>query len=146
MSESFECLNPDFEVDIREKLNRQFFMKNMDFDLDTIELGRVTGSLKIAEKHLQQNYFVHGGVMATAADIVMGFAAYSVMPKGEGVVTMDLQVSYMHPGIGDRLEAEGYVVKAGRSVLFCEANVWVVKDGIRTLTNRSRSTMHRIVL
>lgn len=84
--------------------------------------------------------------MATAADIVMGFAAYSVMPKGEGVVTMDLQVSYMHPGIGDRLEAEGYVVKAGRSVLFCEANVWVVKDGIRTLTNRSRSTMHRIVL
>ena len=32
----------------------------------------------------------------------LAFAAYSVMPKGEGVVTMDLQVSYMHPGIGDR--------------------------------------------
>jgi uncharacterized protein (TIGR00369 family) len=142
----FECLNPDFREDIKEKLQRQFFMKLMGFQLDSIELGEVKGSLKIEEKHLQQNYFVHGGVMATASDIVMGFAAYSVVPKNFGVVTTDLSMSYMNPGIGDTLVAEGRVVKTGGQLVFCEADVYVLKDGVKTHTNRATSTMFKVDL
>jgi len=146
MSKNFVCLNPDFKADIEEKLQRQFFMKHMGFTLDVIELGRVEGSLVIEEKHLQQNYFVHGGVMATASDIVMGFAAYSLVPKHFGVVTTDLNVSFLNPGIGDKLVAEGTVTKVGGQLLFCEANVFVEKDGNRVHTNRSTSTMFKVDL
>ncbi|MBO6518302.1 MAG: PaaI family thioesterase [Bacteroidia bacterium] len=146
MTNKFECLNPDFKEDIEEKLTRQFFMKLMGFKLDEIELGYVRGSLEIEEKHMQQNYFVHGGVMATASDIVMGFAAYSLVPKHFGVVTTDLNMSYLNPGIGDMLIAEGRVTKYGGQLVFCEADVFVEKDGKRTRTNRATSTMFKVDL
>jgi len=141
---TFKCLNPEFETDIRERLKRQFFMKLMDFDLTRIELGRVEGELAIEEKHMQQNYFVHGGVIATTSDIVMGFAAYSLLPKGFGVVTVDLNVQFHHPGIGDRLRAEGYVTKVGSNVSFCEAKIFVRNKGAWNQTNRAFATMYKV--
>ncbi len=146
MNKTFQALNPDFKSDIEEKLQRQFFMKLMGFKLDIIEVGYVKGSLALEEKHMQQNYFVHGGVMATASDIVMGFAAYSVVPKHFGVVTTDLNVSFLNPGIGDTLVAEGRVVKAGGQLIFCEADLFVLKNGDKTQTNRATSTMFKIDL
>ncbi|MFT7591679.1 MAG: hypothetical protein ACI9UJ_001608 [bacterium] len=146
MSKDFVCLNPDYKADIEEKLQRQFFMKLVGFKLDDIQLGVVLGSLKLEEKHLQQNYFVHGGVMATASDIVMGFAAYSLVPKHFGVVTTDLNVSFLNPGIGDTLIAEGRVTKVGGQLIFCEANIFVEKEGNRVHTNRSTSTMFKVDL
>ncbi|MFT4522952.1 MAG: hypothetical protein ACI8ZN_001904 [Bacteroidia bacterium] len=143
---TFKCLNPDFKSDIEEKLTRQFFMKLVGFRLTKIELGVVEGALVLEEKHLQQNYFVHGGVMATAADIVMGFAAYTVVPKNFGVVTVDLNVSFLNPGIGDELIAKGRVVKAGKSIVFCEAELFVRSLGSEVKTNRATSTMHQISL
>lgn len=120
-------------------------MKLMGFELTDIEPGYIRGELVIEEKHMQQNYFLHGGVMATASDIVMGFAAYSLLDKGKGVVTADLNVSYLHPGIGTKLIAEGYVTKAGRSLFFCEADLFVErKDSVILQTNRAFSTMYVI--
>lgn len=146
MKTKFDCLNPDFKQDIEEKLTRQFFMKHIGFHLETIEVGYVRGSLTISEEHKQQNYFVHGGVMATASDIVMGFAAYSVVPKHYGVVTTDLSMSFLNPGVGDTLIAEGRVVKAGGQLVFCEADVYV-KNGDNTVhTNRATSTMFKVDL
>jgi len=140
----FKRLNPDFKEDIQERLTRQFFMKLMGFDLTKIELGHVEGELEIEEKHLQQNYFVHGGVMATASDIVMGFAAYSLLPKGFGVVTVDLGVQFLNPGIGDKLKAIGRVVKPGRNITFCEAEIFLHNEGVWTRTNTATSTMYKV--
>jgi uncharacterized protein (TIGR00369 family) len=84
--------------------------------------------------------------MGTAADIVMGFAAYTVVPKNFGVVTVDLNVSFLNPGIGDELIAKGRVVKAGKSIVFCEAELFVRSLGSEVKTNRATSTMHQISL
>jgi uncharacterized protein (TIGR00369 family) len=146
MKKTFNILNTDYVKDIQEKLQRQFFMHLVGFKLTEISAGKVCGELVLEEKHLQQNYFVHGGVMATAADVVMGFAAYSLAPKGHGVVTVDLNISFLNPGIGTKLIAEGRVVKPGKSIFFCEADLWVEKDGVLIHTNRAVSTMHRISL
>lgn len=146
MSVNLKILNPDFESDIQEKLKRQFFMHLMGFGLTSIKPGCVSGSVDISEKLMQQNYFVHGGVMATAADIVMGFAAYTLIPKGFGVVTVDLNISFLNPGIGDVLIAEGRVVKTGKSIVFCEADIWVQNGTKKVQTNRATATMHQIVL
>ena len=51
MNKNFVCLNPDYKKDIEEKLQRQFFMKHIGFDLDSIELGKVVGSVKV-RKHI----------------------------------------------------------------------------------------------
>ncbi|MDX5423547.1 MAG: PaaI family thioesterase [Hymenobacteraceae bacterium] len=119
--------NPDFEQDIREKLERQEFMKLMGFNVTKIEAGRIEGELALEQKHRQHKGFTHGGVIATLADIVAGFAAVSLVPKDHHVVTAEIKVSYFHPGIGDKLLARGYVIKQGRKLNFCEAEVYAVK-------------------
>lgn len=144
MNDQHLVLNPDYEADIREKLQRQFFMHLVGFEIDKIEPGKVTGMLKLEQKHLQQNYFVHGGVLATISDIVMGFAAYSLIPKGHGVVTIDLNISYLNPAMGDYLIVEGRVVKTGKSIVFCEADIWSYIGHKKKHTNRAVGTMHQI--
>jgi len=120
--------NPDFETDIRVKLERQEFMQLLGFQVTKIEAGCIEGELKLEQKHKQHKGFAHGGIIATLADIVAGFAAVSLVPKHHHVVTAELKVSYFRPGVGDKLLARGYVIKQGHKLNFCEAEVFVVKD------------------
>lgn len=118
--------NPDFKNTINEKLERQFFMQLLGFKVTSIEEGRLEGELPLQQAHKQHKGFVHGGVIATIADIVAGFAAVSLVPKDHHVVTVELKVSYLNPGLGDKLIAKGWVLKQGRKLNFCEAEVYAV--------------------
>ncbi|WP_400190269.1 PaaI family thioesterase [Hymenobacter sp. B81] len=108
---------------IRRKLQRQHFMHLIGADLTRIEPGRVQAELALEQRHQQQRGFAHGGLVATMADLVAGFAAVTLVPDDHGMVTVELKTSYLHPGIGERLVATGWVLKAGRRLHFCEAEV-----------------------
>jgi uncharacterized protein (TIGR00369 family) len=114
----------DLTTRIREKLKRQYFMHLIGADLTRIEPGRVEAELDLGQQHQQQRGFAHGGLVATMADLAAGFAAITLVPEGFGVVTSDLKVSYLNPGVGSRIKAIGWVLKAGRRLHFCEAEVW----------------------
>ncbi len=70
----------------------------------------------------------HGGVTCTLLDIAMGSAARRLVDLP--VMTLDMQTSFIAPGRGVLL-AEGRVIRAGRSVVFCEGEV-------RTESGRAR--------
>ena len=93
-------------------------------DLTVISPGRVEAELALGEQHLQQRGFAHGGLTATLADLVAGFAAVTLIPDDWGLVTSDLKISYLLPGVGQRMRAVGWVLKPGRRLHFCEAEVW----------------------
>ncbi|WP_317133203.1 PaaI family thioesterase [Adhaeribacter rhizoryzae] len=114
-----KTLNPDFKNTILEKLERQTLMQFIGFRVTNIAEGKIEGELTLQEAHKQHKEFVHGGLTATLADIVSGFAAVSLVPKGYHVVTVELKVSYLNPGIGDMLLAKGWVLKQGRQLNFC---------------------------
>lgn len=141
-NKGYRTKNPLFKQVILEKLDRQFFMKHIGFNLVRIEEGFIEGRMCLEEKHLQQNYFVHGGVMSTVADIVMGFAAFSLVDVGQGVVTADLRVSYLNPGQGVELIARGWVEKPGSRLHFCSAEIGVLdENGKELITNTASATM-----
>ena len=112
------------EARIREKLKRQYFMHLIGADLTRIEPGRIEAELALGQQHQQQRGFAHGGLVATMADLAAGFAAVTLVPDEAGVVTSDLKVSYLNPGVGSRMKAIGWVLKSGRRLHFCEAEVW----------------------
>ena len=112
------------EIRIRRKLERQHFMHLIGANLTVITPGRVEAELALQQQHQQQRGFAHGGLVATMADLVAGFSAVTLIPDNYGLVTADLRVSYLHPGVGQRLRAIGWVLKAGRRLHFCEAEVW----------------------
>ncbi len=136
-----KVFNPHYKVRIEKFLERQRFMKLVGFELNVIEEGRTEGWLELKEEHQQQAGLVHGGVTATVADIVAGFSAYTVVGEDQHVVTGEIKVSYFAPGKGDRLHAKGWVVKQGRKMNFCEAEVWCLKGEKRTLIAKATTTM-----
>ena len=137
----FEIKNPLFKETILKKLEKQHFMHHIQANLTSIEAGKVSSELEIKDIHKQQNGFVHGGVTSTMADLVMGFAAYSLVSDKQGTVTSDLKISYLRPGIGEKIIAEGYVIKQGNLLFFCEADIFVIKQNEKTLIARGYSTM-----
>ena len=139
-----KVFNPDFTSRVEQFLERQHFMKLVGFDLNVIEAGRTEGWLNLRQVHQQQTGLVHGGVTATVADIVAGFAAYTLVPVDHHVVTGELKISYFNPGKGEQLYAKGWVVKQGRKLNFCEAEVWSVSQGEKTLIAKATTTMATI--
>ena len=137
----FDIKNPDFRETIKEKLKGQHFMHHIGFDLSQIEAGWVEGELPLSQKHMQQFGFVHGGVTATLMDITMGFAAYSLMPVGQGVVTANLSVDFLNPAYGDKLIARGEVEKLGSKLVYCTAKIFCQEGEKRWQIASARSIM-----
>jgi uncharacterized protein (TIGR00369 family) len=132
---------PDFVEMVRNKIGGNHFTNFIGFHIRTIEAGLIEGDLKLEQHHLQQMEFVHGGITATLSDIVAGFAAFTLVKKGQGVVTVELKVSYLNPGQGDSLSAKGYVIKAGSKLFFCESEIYANKGGQQLLIAKASATM-----
>lgn len=123
-----QTYNPNFEKRVRKFLEQQEFMHLIGFDLQVIAEGRTEGWLKLEQKHKQQRGFAHGGLIATLADITAGFAAYTLVPEDHHVVTAEIKVSYFLPAVGQQLHVIGWVLKQGKKINFCEAEVWDIVE------------------
>ncbi len=82
--------------------------------------GRSRVRVALRPEHCNSFGIAHGGLICTILDVAMGTAARSKI--GQPIMTLDMQVSFLSPGRGV-LSSEGRVVRAGRSVVFCEADV-----------------------
>ena len=82
--------------------------------------GRTRLRVRLGPEHANNLGIAHGGLICTLLDVAMGTAARSAI--GNPVVTIDMQTSFLSAGRGE-LMAEGWVLRAGRSLLFCEAEV-----------------------
>lgn len=129
---------------IKEYLKGQHFMHLIGFNITNIDEGIVEGVLELNQIHKQQKNLAHGGLIATLADIVCGFAAYTVTHVDNHVVTAELKISYLNPGIGDRLYAKGWVLKNGKKLNFCESEIFAEFNNKKTLIAKASATMANI--
>jgi uncharacterized protein (TIGR00369 family) len=66
---------------------------------------------------------LHGGVTATFIDTAMGSTVFLATSGASKVVTLDLAINFLAPGIAGWLTAETKVVKQGRTIIVLEAKV-----------------------
>jgi uncharacterized protein (TIGR00369 family) len=68
---------------------------------------------------------VHGGLVCTLADTVVGCAVHSTLAPGVGYTSIDISVSYLRPVTRDSgaLRATGQVTKRGRRVAFAAGEI-----------------------
>jgi len=133
--------NPRFKEYVQLKIQRNEFIRTLGFHIHSIEEGRVEGVLNFAKKLEQQNGYFHGGVISSLCDMACGYAAYSLVEEGAQIFTVELKVSYLRKGIGDKLIARGEVIKAGKNFHFCEAEILAEKQGEQKLIAKASSTM-----
>ena len=137
----FKPKNINFKERVESHLAKQNFMHHIEFSLHKIEAGYTEGEMKLKPIHHQQDGFAHGGLVASIADIVAGFAAYTLVEIDQHVVTGEIKISYFAKGDGDTLRAKGIVVKPGKRVNFCEAEVYSVKGPSETLIAKASTSM-----
>jgi uncharacterized protein (TIGR00369 family) len=129
---------------VQESFNRQTIMATLGAKLDLAEKGRVVISLPYAPHICQQHGFLHAGVVTTIVDSACGYAAFTMMPEGSSVLTVEFKVNFMSPAKGARFEAEGRVVKAGRTLLVTQGEVTAIDGDQRQVVAIITATMMRL--
>jgi uncharacterized protein (TIGR00369 family) len=138
---SLKGTNPNFRELINEKLKGQQLMRTLGIKLTKVEENFVEAEAEVNELLSQQDGFVHGGVISTLADIVCGFASFTLVEPDQRVVTADLKIYFLNAGKGKIVGARGYVIKAGKTMMFCESDIYVRTGTEEHLIARGYSIM-----
>lgn len=107
----------------------------------SLEPGRFVTRVRLEDHHLQQDGFVHAGLMATMADHTAGYASYSMVSKNRRILTVEYKINFLAPATGDYLECRARVIKPGKSLLVVESEVYAVRGEEETLTAKALLTM-----
>jgi uncharacterized protein (TIGR00369 family) len=125
----------------RRVLDEQAFSRLLGASLDVFQPGEAQLSLPLAPHLLQQDGFVHGGVLAYLADNALTYAGGSVLGK---VLTSEFKINYIRPALdADRLVAVATVVGNGKTQAVCRCDVFLEKDGQRKLCAAAQGTIRK---
>ncbi len=133
----FKVPDPDFEHRVRDSFGRQQLMNTIGAELTSLLPGEVEISLPYREDLTQQHGFVHAGIIATIADTACGYAAFSLMPADAAVLTVEYKINLMSPAVGENFVARGRVIRPGKTISVCSAEVIARQQG----KNKTVATM-----
>ena len=141
MKKQFEPKNPDYRAVATATFEAQRAMKMLGISLDRLEPGEVDLSMVYSADFAQQNGFVHAGIITAGLDSACGIAAFTLMPAGSDILTVEFKTNLLAPAKGERFEFRGVVVKPGRTLTFCEAKAYAVTDGVENLVATMTGTL-----
>ncbi len=124
--------DPRFADRIRDSFSRQKAMTLIGASLASVAPGAVEIALPFREDLTQQKGFVHGGILGMIADSACGYAAFSLMPAGCSLVTVEYKINILSPARGS-LVARGTVIRPGRTLTVARAEVYA-RDGKHVAT------------
>ena len=133
--------DPEFAAKVRDSFSRQGIMGHLGARLERLEPGLVEISLPFRPELSQQHGYFHAGVVATIADSAAGYAAFSLMPPGSSVLSIEFKVNLIAPANGQRLLARGKVLRSGRTITVCSMEAEVERDGVRTVCLVGQGTL-----
>ena len=143
---AFEPRNPDFDTKVGESFKRQTAMATLGLELAHVGAGEVHILLKKHDAIVQQQGFVHGGVLATGMDSACGYSALSLAPADHEVLTVEFKTSFLAPAGHDRILLAGKVLKPGRRAIFTEAEALGMDGDERVLLAKMTATMTYVEL
>lgn len=91
--------------------------------------GEVDLAFEAQPDLLQQNGFVHAGVLAAVADSANGYAALTLAPPGTDVLAVEFKINLLAPARAASFVAQGRVLRAGRTLTVCRADVFDREGG-----------------
>lgn len=129
------------ESRVRMSFHRQHFMKTIGAVVETIEPGRVVLRLPFRPELTQQHGFLHAGALAALADSACGYAALTLMPEDAAVLTIEFKLNLLRPATGETIRAEASVIRPGRTITVCRADVVAATDGELRAVAAMQATM-----
>lgn len=125
----FEPKNPDFRRIATETFGRQQAMRTLGFSIARMEPGEVDLAMDYSPALTQQNGFVHAGIITAGLDTACGIAAFTLMPAGSAILTVEFKTNLLAPASGARFIFRAEVIRSGRTLTIAEARACAVRDG-----------------
>lgn len=129
----FEPRDPLFADAVRDAFSRQRFMQLLGAELAAVEPGEVAIAARFRPDFGQQAGTAHAGVLAAIADSACGFAARTLMEAGSDVVSVEFKLNLLAPAVGTSLLARGRVIRAGRTITVCAADIFADEKLLATM-------------
>ncbi len=86
--------------------------------------GRITAQFRAGHPFTNANGTVQGGILCAFLDHVMGQSAYTLVGPDERLTTVEISLKFMDPLRPGDIRGEGWVVKRGHAIFFCEGQVY----------------------
>ena len=137
----FVAKDPDYAQRVRSSFARQGAMTLIGAAMTELAPGYCAIAIQPHPEILQQHGYVHAGIVATLVDSAGGFAGFTLFPSDSSVLTVEFKLNLLAPATGDRLVAEGFVVKPGRTLVITRGEVHAEKGGQRTLVAMMQQTL-----
>ena len=95
------------------------FSEHLGIKVDALEKGVARLSMLIRPEFMTSWGTAHGGSILALLDITLSMTARTLYDPPRSVMTIDLSTQFIGTATG-LLRAEGRVMKAGQSTIFCE--------------------------
>ena len=113
-----------FEATTRRHLKQSRAVAMLGFELESASRAHAVLRLDAGARHKQLNGVVHGGILAALADTAAAIAAYTTVPKGVALATIELKINYLEGVPGGRIRAEACVLRTGRNFVVTECEIF----------------------
>ncbi|RJP76261.1 MAG: PaaI family thioesterase [Desulfobacteraceae bacterium] len=97
--------------------------------------------LEIQPSHLQQDGFVHAGVIATMADHTAGYAAFTIAPPDHRILTIEFKINYFKPATGESIVCRSKVINRGKKIIVAESEIFSRYDHQEKLVSKATVTL-----
>ena len=125
-------LDHEYERRVRASFAHQGLMKHLGAELSALHPGAVEIRVRYRPELTQQHSYFHAGVSGAIADSACGYAAYTLMPRNSSVLTVEYKMNLLAPAEGEELIARARVVRSGKTLKICAADVYARKNGLET--------------
>lgn len=130
-----------YEAKLRASFARQSIMETFCAAMTAVSPGHVTIAAPIVRGARQQHGYAHAGLTFALGDSAAGYAALSLMEEAAEVMTAEIKINLLAPAAGERLIAEGWVVRPGRRLVVVQARVLAETGGDRSEVAILQGTM-----
>ncbi len=137
----FELRDAEYQRRVRESFERQGLMQHLGAELVSLEPGGAVIRVPFRGELTQQHGYFHAGVTGAVADSACGYAAYTLMGAEDSVLTVEYKINLLAPADGEELVARARVVRSGKTLKVCMADVFVKKGGAENHCARVLATI-----
>jgi uncharacterized protein (TIGR00369 family) len=136
-----KAADPNFDARVRASFAKQKFMSTIGAEIETIGEGHVSLRMKVRDDLTQQHGFLHAGAFAALADSACGYAALTLMPADAAVLSVEFKVNMLSPAKGDAIIARAEVIRPGKTIMVCRADVFAITGKDEKLIAAMQGTM-----
>lgn len=133
--------NPNYREKVTAIFSRGRFINDLGIEVADMGPGWCETKMAVREHILQQDGYVHAGVLASMADHTAGGATGTLVAEEEIVLTVEFKINFLRPAVGDALRCRAKVLKGGRTLIVAESEVFISSAGHEKMAAKAMVTL-----